>query len=482
VDYAIPCTEPSFDPRKDPVEPLKFTPRGRVYVWMPDSASLLGGRLVVREMPLHRLGREGTWSKRLCGRHVRVRNGGEIYEPNATNTDIRITAIGDAQPNAEGNFLFEAGRGGGRLDKVVFVGSSPSLAAYLESGVAFPEPEFRRRYIESSHFGEVNTYFHLDLIATYVHALLYELRAKPLPQVTAVVNAHHAVTERNGVRDGLRRGDRWLPFQGGHYRMPARHYDLHEYAPLSWDGEIHLGTGRNLLEYGALVEAAGGPYRANASHNAGILYHEYGHHITRHTADYRANALRPPDQQNNRKIALDEGTSDYWAATMLRTPHIWAWHLRHDEEVIHPRSLCSSKTMADFDMSPTADAHANGTVWGAALWDLRTRLGQTEPEGVRRADLLVLKSLLLIPQLSKDSGHRSTREICRARKSYSLALAALLRADELLNSSRYRNIILAMFSKRGIRPAADDEWRVKTAHAELATDDDAESDGLRLNN
>src|ERR1700730_6039301 len=83
----------------------------------------------------------------------------------------------------------------------------------------------------------------------------------------------------------------------------------------------------------------------------------------RPTADYRANALPPPDQQNNRKVALDEGTCDYWAATMLGTPHIWAWHLRHDEQVTHPRSLSSSKTMADFVASPTADAHANGTIW-----------------------------------------------------------------------------------------------------------------------
>ena len=42
-------------------------------------------------------------------------------------------------------------------------------------------------------------------------------RASPLPPITAVVNAHHAATETDGVRDGVRRGQRWLPFQGGHY-------------------------------------------------------------------------------------------------------------------------------------------------------------------------------------------------------------------------------------------------------------------------
>ena len=454
---------------------------GRVYTWLPDSSNPLGGRVAARVVPLFRLDTEGKRSSRLCGRHVRVRNGGEIYEPDPANGNVRSEAIGDAQPNAGGDFLFEPGRGGGRVDKVVFVGSSPSLAEYLESGVPFPEPEFRRRYIQASHFGEVNTYFHLDLIATYVHDLLRELGAMPLPQVTAVVSAHHAITERNGVRDGLRRGDRWLPFQGGHYRLPARQYDLYEYAPISPDGEIHLGTGRNLLQYGALVEAVGGPYRANASHNAGILYHEYGHHITRHTADYRANGFRPPDQQNNRKVGLDEGTCDYWAATMLETPHIWAWHLRHDEQVTHPRSLSSSKTMADFVASPTADAHANGTIWGAALWDLRTRLSRIEPEGVRQTDLMVLKALLLIGRLPKDGSDASIRAIRRVRKSYAVGLATLLWADELLNSSRYREIILATFSRRGIQRLAIEEGRWETDLEELAAKYDGVGQTLRLN-
>src|SRR5947209_70307 len=112
--------------------------------------------------------------------------------------------------------------------------------------------------------------------------------------------------------------------------------------------------------------AAGGSYRHNASHNAGILYHEYGHHINRHTADFRANALRPPHRQVNLKTAMDEGTCDYWAATMLGTPHIWAWHRRHDHQEVHPPWLTSSKTMADYDQSPVADADANGTIWAAA--------------------------------------------------------------------------------------------------------------------
>jgi hypothetical protein len=282
------------------------------------------------------------------------------------------------------------------------------------------------------------------------------------------VNAHHAVTERKGIRDGLQRGDRWLPFQGGHYRLPAADYDLHEHEPISPDGEIHLGPGRNLLQYGALVEAAGGPYRANASHNAGILYHEYGHHLTRHTADFRANALQPPTRQNNRKVAIDEGTCDYFAATMLGTPHIWAWHLRHDDEVTHPRSLSSSKTMANYETSPKADAHADGTIWAAALWDLRTQLSLTQPDGVRRADLLVVQALLLLGQLVNQNSGITVSGIRRLRKRFEIGAAAILQANELLHSGQHRELIRASFSRRGIESEDVCGWPLaKTSEAHL---------------
>ena len=249
-----------------------------------------------------------------------------------------------------------------------------------------------------------------------------------------------------------------MAFQGGHYRLPSRRYDVPELEPVSPCGEIHLGPGRQLLHYGALVERTGGlyraRYRANASHNAGIIYHEYGHHITRHTADFQGNAFRPPDRQKNRKPPIDEGTCDYWAAAMLETPHIWAWHRRHDAEEIHPRSLSSAKTMADYDFHPKADEHLNGTVWGAALWDLRTQLANAEPNGSRSADLLVLQALLLIGKLTSLHNGEGLKQLRRARANYSVGLSTLLQADELLNDRGYRSTILACFARRGIQPAA----------------------------
>jgi len=416
---------------------MQVTPRGRVYIWIRDPANPLGGRVALSDEPLQHLDDVGGGTSRLSGQYVRVRNAGAVNEPGLSNGKVRAVPVGDAQPNSDGNFFFEPGRGGGRMDKAL-------LAA----------PDFRWRYIQASHFGEVNTYFHLDRIASYVDGLLRELGAPSLPRVVAAVNAHHAATEEHGLRDGVRgpRSGCWLPFQGGHYRLPSRRYDVIEFEPLSPDGEIHLGPGWQLLYHGALVERAGGRYRANASHNAGIIYHEYGHHITRHTADFQANALRSPNRQKNRKAPIDEGTCDYWAAAMLGTPHIWAWHRRHDEQEIHPRSLSSSKTMADYDYRPEADEHLNGTIWGAALWDLRARLTASEPDGSRKADLLVLQALLLLGKLTGPQNDEEREWLLRMRTNYGAGLAALLQADDLLNAGRNHGTILPCFQKRGIQP------------------------------
>ncbi len=395
---------------------------GSVYLWTPDPARPAGGHVSVAVVPLHRLENGGARGGRLHGRFVVVRNGGAVNEPDPPTGGTRVSRLADAVPNADGDFLFDPGKGGGRLDKV-----------------ALAEPDFRWRYIQAARFGEVNTYFHVDRIAAYLDGLLHQLGAPSLPRVIAVVNAHAAATERDGIRDGVKRpSGRWFPFQGGHYRLPAGKYTVAEHELVSPDGEIHLGPGWRLLEHGALVEAAGGRYRANAAHNAGIIYHEYGHHIARHTADFAENARRRPDRQRNRKSAIEEGTCDYWVATLLETPHIWAWHRPHEDHSPHRRHLASAKTMQHFDTRPGADPHANGTIWGAALWDLRSRLSPAE--GARATDLLVLQALLLL------------RRVRTRRSSFQAALAALLHSDELLHAARHRAIILNTFALRGILP------------------------------
>jgi hypothetical protein len=406
--------------------------RGQVYMWVEDPKRPAGRRVERAVVELPRL--EMHNGTALTGRYVTVHNGGTVTASADEFGTMQTVDIGDARPNADGDFLFEPGKGGGRLD--------------LTDN---PAEDFLWRYIQSSHFGEVNTYFHLDRVAAHVDELLHELGAPSLPRVTAIATAHNSASYIEvGIRDGARRGTRWVAFQGGHYRLPSRRYDFPERGSISVLGEIHLGPGRQVTVEGALADqAAGGRYRANASHNAGIIYHEYGHHIARHTADFNVNDRRKPNRQNNRKPALDEALADYWAATMLDTPHIWAWHHGH-EQTIHHRSIASPKTMADFDASAAADAHLNGTIWAAAMWNVRSRLRESEIDGTRKTDMLALQALLLIGGLSCDDG--DIAPLRRTRASFSAALSALLEADWRLHAGRHRDIILAGFGRRGILP------------------------------
>ncbi len=180
--------------------------RGCVYLWTPDPERPAGGYVTTSVVPLERLENGSARTARLRGRFVVVRNGGAVNEPDPLSGGVRASRLGDAAPNADGDFLFEPGKGGGRLDKV-----------------ALAEPDFRSRYVQAARFGEVNTYFHVDRIAAYVDGLLHKLGASSLPRVVAVVTAHSAVTEQDGLRDGVRRpSGRWFPFQGGHYRLPGR--------------------------------------------------------------------------------------------------------------------------------------------------------------------------------------------------------------------------------------------------------------------
>jgi hypothetical protein len=327
-------------------------------------------------------------------------------------------------PDALGRFLFDPGRGGGRIDKV-----------------RLPADDFRLRYVQASRFGEVNAYFHVDRIAGYVDALLGELAAPSLPPAIVVVNAHHAAVEDPGGRDGRRCPDgRHVPFQGGHYRLPGPTTRIPEKHEVAATGEIHLGPGQKLSAEGSLARMVGGGYRVNASHNAGIIYHEYGHHISRHTADFRGNATRLPHRQSNRKAGLDEGFADYWTAVMLGTPDIWFFHHRHDDGFVHRRSLRSGRTMADYRRGAGSDPHSNGTIWAAALWQLRTAVERVDPQAAGRIDRVVLGAMLLLG--------RNPRPV--ERRSFATAALALRDADATFNAGRWQDLIARTLASRGL--------------------------------
>lgn len=398
------------------------------------------GWIVKSAVPLPRL----TTNDRLAGQFVEVHNAAYTKRPNSVT--LEALPLGDAIPDPDGNFYFEPYRGGGRMERYPFT-----------------EPEMWERYISASRFGEVNAYYHTDRVAAYVDGLLRELGYPSLPPVIVKVNAHNAIAEIQGEVDGVRGkiSGKWYPFQGGHYRLTTRkRMTVREWFPVVSTGEIHLGAGWKLARHGALAQRIGEPYRCNAAHNAGTIYHEYGHHVTRHTADFRANHLRDQRDQCNYKTDVDEAFCDYLAATMMGSPHIWAFHHQHNSKKVHRRSLTSSKSMDDYlrscsDSSLLPDAHDNGTILAAALWDLRTRLVVEAPladaaQAIHDMDLMVIHALVLIGQITDHPTAPTVAGTCRLRKGFGTVRQALLHSDQQIFSGRYSDAIRDCFRRRKI--------------------------------
>src|SRR2546422_3470044 len=145
---------------------------GGLCVWPPDASTPLGGKLKLEVVTLPRVLSPGMPEAKLSGTFVEVHNAGVLNTRQSDGTVIPL-ALGDAQSGADGEFMFEPTRGGGRVDKC-----------------AVPGTKRRVRYVEASRFGEVNLYYHVDRIAAYLDGLIRELGRSSLPRVIVKVNAH----------------------------------------------------------------------------------------------------------------------------------------------------------------------------------------------------------------------------------------------------------------------------------------------------
>jgi hypothetical protein len=283
-------------------------------------------------------------------------------------------------------------------------------------------------------FGITNTAYHAHRALHFATRLL----GRPLPHLLVRIGVHNAPK-------------RW---GGGHYRLPgaatpAEPYDV---APT---GEVHLGGGRTFL-HGPAGAAGGGPpaeqgqaapdgvtrYFHVPAHNASIIYHEVGHHICRHTADFRVNRSRPPGEQHNGKVALDEGTADFLAAVLLDTPDIYGWHRGHIPQWDPRRRRLDPRwTMAYLRPGNGGQAHANGTIWASALWSARERVlteGSTPDEFAR---------MLLNGLTGLGTGEGPVAEERDKRNRFSELLSELAAADSALAPT-----VLAAMADHGILP------------------------------
>jgi hypothetical protein len=263
-------------------------------------------------------------------------------------------------------------------------------------------------------FGVVNVAFHTQRALRYVSGLL----GHPLPRLLVRIGMH----ERQ-----------WA---GGHYRLPGQGVGADPDAASS-AGEVHLGGGA-----GFVATPDTDRYFRAPAHNPAIVCHEVGHHVCRHTADFRLNRLRPPGQQTNKKIALDEGTADVITAILLDTADIYGWY-RHSipEHERRRRKLDPRWTMAHFQGGAHADPHADGTVWASACWSARQRVTDTGADPTRFDTLL----LLGLELLGRDNPAGPTRDALRERRHFSRLLAAMAEADPAMAPH-----VLAAMAEHGI--------------------------------
>lgn len=286
-------------------------------------------------------------------------------------------------------------------------------------------------------FGVVNVAYHLRRGLDH----LAELVGHRLPHLTVKIGVH---------------AEEKPDWGGAHYRLPAEQYwDFNEPDPPAPAGEIHIGPGGRFVKYG------NARYFHMPSHSAAIVYHELGHHLCRHTADFRLNNQRPPGAQRNRKVPLDEGTSDYFAAVLMNTPDIFGWHhADYPPEVQERRRVDGDWTMASFwgqQSSYSAwgtgtDPHLDGTIWSAALWATRMAL-QERGHPVEAFDRLVAQAL--VRSGPDDSGLRR-KEAMQWRRSFARFLESIIDIAHT-NTPECAEIIVRTFAERGIRPDGSNE-------------------------
>ena len=263
---------------------------------------------------------------------------------------------------------------------------------------------------EANRFGMVNAYVHAERAMSTANRLIGEAGGVALPPLGVVVGAHFGSRLPGyGEGDGDRRSGELRPLSGGHYRLSTRTTGVPELEPVSPTGEVHLGCSRYRKPY-----AGQESYLRNAAHNPAIIYHEVAHHLCRHTADFRLNAERKPDEQRNGKTGIEEGVCDYFAAALLGSGRPYGWY-RADRGARRDPDLSRHVS----DLGPSHDAHSEGAVWAAAWWRARSQLVE---RGILETpvdhDRVLIRALLEVGTTGNANRHsRRRRERRRGRGS-----------------------------------------------------------------
>jgi Zn-dependent metalloprotease len=218
---------------------------------------------------------------------------------------------------------------------------------------------------ESTHFEEVGMYYYVNTIHDFFASLGHTGMNKA---ITAVV--HH--------RDK---------------------YDNAYFSP--WQNKICFGDGDR---FNCLAR------------EAAITYHEYSHAVL-NSITYLA--------YSGESGAINEGQADYFACSVTEDPELGEWVCAKMNRP-YLRILVND---LHYPENIEGEVHADGKIWGATLWDIRTAIGKSA------ADLLI---------------HNSHFYLNGSQPKFIDGFNALITADKNLYDGKYQKELQAVFTKRGI--------------------------------
>lgn len=308
---------------------------------------------------------------------------------------------------------------------------------------------FNHIVAEANWFGMVNAYVHSRRAARTLNDLLIEVGGPMLPRLHVVVGAHSG-SQLPGYAsgDGDRRSRELRPLSGGHYRLSTRTSGVPELVPVDAEGEMHLGPSRYRKPF-----AGSAAYLRNAAHNPAIVYHEFGHHLCRHTADFRLNAERAGDKQRNGKTGIEEGVSDYFSAVLLGSGRPYGWYRADRGRRRDPEMFRHASTSVEGD-----DPHGVGAIWASAWW--RARLDLVADGHLRSEvdhDRVMLRALLAVGRIAA-GGKRSTRTQRESlRSSRATMRSAYLEAVREDASAEAADVAAVIMDAYGLGEDCDEE-------------------------
>jgi MYXO-CTERM domain-containing protein len=180
--------------------------------------------------------------------------------------------------------------------------------------------------------------------------------------------------------------------------------------------------------------------------DADVVYHELGHAVTDQLSAIVGFAVDSLGMHYD-PLAVNEGTSDYWAATIQGDPSV-------GESLAGIDGIGRSAALRDLDGALSCpndlfgEGHFDGRIWAGAFWDLRTELG------AEKIDALVFTT---IASIGTAPSLRAAGETAATTADSLVTMGTLTAAD----AARVREVLgeRGLLDCRRVTPLDDGEQR-----------------------